>query len=172
LQLLFRVSVFFLFTLINLKAAILSPHPTPAQGMQVARGICAIRAGYLTKFDHLVNTILADHSRGGHGANDSYFRTSDKRKIERIVKRILNHADNARVERNPINGKVKLILEKVFSTYRSRRLVGRSYLGYTRPDRITHHRHKTNNARLIFDITNVNTPADYVRGAAYTGYPY
>ena len=129
------------------------------------------------------NVIYKDHSyytdEGGsaHRQGNSYFRTSTIRYITDIVNEIINTATRYRINITPIT-RQKLIIEKTFTIADVERIL-------ERPDRNSvhydHYNHigrtgetglLTNNARLVFDVTDMKNVTDYQRGSFSTGYPY
>jgi hypothetical protein len=133
-----------------------------------------------TKFELGVDNIFNDHSYGNnyaaYHASRSYFRTGDRRRIENIVREIIDHPTDYVVydEETPLGKRKRLNLIKVFTPDEVHRLLDRqdyNHIGYDPggASRIDHNDGLSNRAILCFEITNVTANA-FDKGRFITGF--
>ncbi len=138
---------------------------------EVARGIASVSIpppANRTKIDRLISTIIDDHSLENHSEDDSYFGTTDRTVIRRIILSILNDARSDHRERTtPTQSGERRRLEFA-KTFSPEELIdlGIDPIGFDGGGSI-----RTNRVKIIFDITNVLTLGNYAGGGTITGYP-
>lgn len=170
----FYISIFF-FSIFFINV-IAIPIPDLATAQKVAQGIAddILPTSGLSRLEACVErAILRDHSRANHPMGRSYFRTSNRDRMRRIANEIITRPTNYSVDWvdtfpnfGPLVRRERLTLIKTFTYDESQRLIHRDHIGYNTAG------NKTNTAKIILDITNVGSAAEYHLGAAITGFPY